>query len=59
MAKSFPSTIRELLDELDKWYPEHLADPADSIATIMHRAGARGVVRDLRRRFEAAQKREP
>lgn len=58
MAKPFPSTVRELIETLDKWYPEPAPDPNDSVATIMHRAGARAVVVDLKRRFEAAQRRE-
>lgn len=39
-----PPSVDELIDELDKAYPEYLPKPGDTLEQIHDRAGARGLV---------------
>jgi hypothetical protein len=52
---TFPPVSRALLDHLDRLYPERFPRLDESEREIWHAAGARSVVRLLRRHFELQQ----
>lgn len=52
----FPHTVTELIDELDKLYPEVVSRPGDSPEKIFYAAGQRSVVLHLKQLRESAGK---
>lgn len=47
----FPHVPADLLEELNKRFPERCAELADSLDTIRQKAGARSVVRFLNEQY--------
>ena len=47
----FPNIPKELLEVLEKWYPDRSPELTDSVDSIRHQAGQVSVVRLLRHQF--------
>ena len=54
----FPYTSEELLNELDKRFPEKSPTLDETYETLMWRGGQRSVIQSLRQQFEDQSKRQ-
>lgn len=52
-------TAEQMLQEMERQFPEFVADERTTADELRFRAGQRSVVRAMRDRLEATQKRDP